>query len=195
MKNVNKDIMLIKHLIKVGQDAEKEGLCRHKTGNFSIFSRTTGHVYITPSGIARSTLTPQDIIITDLEGTLYDNFRKHKPSIELSMHLAVYKAREDVNAIVHTHSTYATAFSVKGIKISPIVTEASVYNNNVELVEYAPPGSEELAELLVEPVQKADVCLLKNHGLLAVGDSIEDAYLKAVYAEKVAQIEYIYKNL
>lgn len=195
MKNKEKNSALIEELIKIGKAAESEGLCRHKTGNFSIFERHTGNLYITPSGIERSILTPEDIIVTDLSGEILSNPGNHKPSIELGMHIAAYNAREDVNAVVHTHSAFATAFAVKGIKISPVATEASFYHNTVELADFAPPGSKELAELLAEPISRADVCLLRNHGLVAVGETIEDAYLKAAYAEKVAKIEYLAKTL
>jgi len=189
------DNELRKRLIHAALLAEKEGLCRHKSGNFSICVRDKGLVFITPSGIDKSLLEMNDIVISDFNGKIVENLNNQKASIELAMHIAIYKERTDVNAVVHTHSTYATAFAVKGIKINPIVTEAVFYGNNVELVEFAKPGSIQLAENIRDPIKKADVCLLKNHGVIAVGDTIEDALLKASYVEHVAKIQAISKIL
>jgi len=189
------NIDMIKDLITYAQRAEREGLCKHKSGNFSILDRCTGLVYITPSGFYRSELTVDDIVISDLKGNVRDNVNFRKPSIELSMHLKVYAARKNVNAIVHTHSPYATAFAVKGIKIEPVVSEAYFYGKNMEIVPYSEHGTEELAESVSKAIQYVDVCLLKNHGVLAVGDNIENALLKAIYVESVAMIDCISRTL
>jgi L-fuculose-phosphate aldolase len=189
------NIYIIKDLIKYAQKAENEGLCKHKSGNFSILDRATGLVYITPSGFYRSDLTVDDIVISDLNGNVRDNINFRKPSIELAMHLKVYLKRPDVNAIVHTHSPYATAFAVKGIKIEPITSEAYFYGKNMEIVPYFEHGTEELAEGVANAIKYVDVCLLKNHGILTVSDAIENAYLKAVYVESVAMIDYISRTL
>ena len=192
MTNLNE---LRKRLINAALLAEKEGLCKHKSGNFSICAREGKLILITPSGVDKALLEPDDIVVTDFDGNIITNHNNQKASIELWMHIAIYKERADVNAIVHTHSTYATAFAVKGIKINPIVTEAVFYGNNVELVEFARPGSIELAKTIKEPIKKADVCLLKNHGVVTVSDTIESALLKASYVEHVAKIEIISKIL
>ena len=188
-------IAIIKDLIKYAQRAEKEGLCKHKSGNFSILDRSTGLVYITPSGFYRSDLTVDDIVISDLKENVRENANFRKPSIELSMHLKVYSKRSDVNAIVHTHSPYATAFAVKGIKIEPVTSEAYFYGKNMEIVPYFEHGTEELSEAVAKAVKYADVCLLKNHGILTVGDAIENVFLKAVYVESVAMIDYLSRTL
>jgi len=184
---------LKQRIINAAQLAEKDGLCRHKSGNFSICIRDEEKVLITPSGFYRSDLTAGDIIVTDFDGNIIENPNDRKASIELMMHIAVYEARGDISAVVHTHSTYASAFAVAGRKINPVVTEAVFYGSDVELVEYAKSGSIELAENIKEPIKKADVCLLKNHGVITVADTIENALLKAFYVEDVAKIEAISK--
>ena len=187
------DNSLKQRLINAALLAEKEGLCKHKSGNFSICVREENFILITPSGVDKALLKIDDIVVTDFEGNIITNHNNHKASIELWMHIAIYKERADVDAIVHTHSTYATAFAVKGVKINPVVTEAVFYGNNVELVEFAEPGSKQLAENIKEPIKKADVCLLRNHGVVTVSDTIEDALLKALYVEHVAKIEILSK--
>ena len=191
MTNIN----IVKDLIKYAQRAEQEGLCKHKSGNFSIIDRTTGLVYITPSGFYRADLTVDDIVVSDIKGHVRENVNFRKPSIELSMHLKVYEARPSVNAIVHTHSPYATAFAVKGIAIEPVTSEAYFYGKNMELVPYYEHGPEEQAEHVAKSIKYVDVCLLKNHGVLAVGDTMENALLKATYLESVAMIDYISRTL
>jgi L-fuculose-phosphate aldolase len=189
------NVDIIKELIKYAQRAEKEGLCKHKSGNFSILDRSTGLVYITPSGFYRADLTVDDIVISDIKGNVRENANFRKPSIELSMHLKVYAVRPNVNAIVHTHSPYATAFAVKGIPIEPVTSEAYFYGNNMEIVPYSEHGTEELAINVAESIKFVDVCLLKNHGILAVGDNMENALLKATYVESVAMIDYLSRTL
>ena len=189
------NVDIIKELIKYAQRAEKEGLCKHKSGNFSILDRSTGLVYITPSGFYRADLTVDDIVISDIKGNVRENANFRKPSIELSMHLKVYAVRPNVNAIVHTHSPYATAFAVKGIPIEPVTSEAYFYGKNMEIVPYSEHGTEELAINVAESIKFVDVCLLKNHGILAVGDNMENALLKATYVESVAMIDYLSRTL
>ena len=186
---------LKERLISAARLAEKDGLCRHKSGNFSICIRDENKVLITPSEISRDVLEPEDVIAVDLDGNIIENRNRRKPSRELRMHIEIYKAREDVSAVVHTHSIYATAFAVKGIAISPILAEAEFYGGKVEIASFAEPGSAELAKNAAEAIKKADVCLLKNHGVITVADTIENALLKACYVEDAAQIEAISKFL
>jgi len=186
-------IELKKRIINSALQAEKDGLCRHKSGNFSICARDGKFILITPSGIDKSLLEIDDIVVTDFDGNIITNPNNRKASMELSMHMAIYKERPDVNAVVHTHSTYATAFAVKGAKIPPVVTEAIFYGENVEVAEFARSGSIQLAENVVKQIKKADVCLLKNHGVITVSDTIEDALLKASYVEHVAKIDILSK--
>jgi len=187
-------IDLKRKIIATALRAEKDGLCRQKSGNFSICIRDEKKILITPSGVYREELTPDDIVVADFDGNIIENINDRKASTELMMHIAIYKSRSDVAAVVHTHSIYASAFAVAGIKISPVVTEAAFYGE-VGLVEYAEAGSKELAENVKEPIKKADVCLLKNHGVVTVADTIENALLKAFYVEDVAKIEILSKLL
>ncbi len=186
---------IYKELIKYAQRAEQEGLCKHKSGNFSILDRETGLVYITPSGFYRADLTADDIIISDLKGNVRENVNFRKPSMELPMHLEVYRARPNVNAVVHTHSPYATAFAVKGIPIESVTSEAYFYGKAMALVPYFEHGTDELAEHVARVIPHVDVCLLQNHGILTVGDTMENAFLKATYVESVAMIDYLSRNL
>lgn len=185
---------LKERLIKVAQKAEAEGLCKYKSGNFSLKIKEKGWILITPSGMDRKDLTPEDICVIDLDGKIVECKENLKPSSEYLMHVEAYKAREDVQAIVHTHSKVATSFSVLNKEIPLIVYEAKYIfkkDGKVLVAPFAPPGTEELAKSILGIIKEQNVCLLANHGAVAVSEnSIEEALLRAEYLEEVADIYY-----
>ncbi|WP_373899323.1 class II aldolase/adducin family protein [Haloimpatiens sp. FM7315] len=181
---------LKKQVVKVAQQADVSGLCKHKSGNFSIKDKDTNYVVVTPSGVAREDLTYHDICVVDLEANVVEIETDVRPTSELLMHLEAYKARPDINAIVHTHSHFATAFAVLAKPIPPIVYEVLCYGGHVPVASYGRPGTMALAKSVVEPLQSSDAVLLEAHGVLTVGEDIESALLKANYVEDTAEIYY-----
>jgi L-fuculose-phosphate aldolase len=179
---------LKRRIIDAAVRAEENGLCRHKSGNFSILDRKSGLMAISPSGLERRDLRTEDIPLISLDGSIVEAGSGSKPSTEYPLHIRAYQTREDISSVIHTHSPYATAFAIKGKAIKPVVFEALVYGVDTVVAEYGRPGTRALAESIVEPLKKADVCLLKNHGVLVVGADIEDTLLKALYVEDVAKI-------
>lgn len=130
-------------------------------------------VLITPSGVHKGRLSPRDIVVTDMEGKVIGHGR---PSIELAMHLAVYRARPDARAVIHAHPVHATALAVAGRTIDPSIhPELEASFPKVPLVSPAPCGSAELANLVAEAVKEADVVLLGGHGTLALAKNLEAA--------------------
>lgn len=185
---------LKRRVIAVAVEAEKEGLCRHKSGNFSMKDAKTGYIVVTPTGIKREDLNEDAIIVVDSEGKVVENRSTYKPTSELLMHLVAYKARPDISAVVHTHAIFATVFAVQSKEIRPIVFEAFGYGGKLPIAKYGRPGTMELANSIIDPLKQSDACLLEKHGALTVGNSIEDAYLKMQYVEDVARI-YFYSLL
>lgn len=181
---------LKKRIVEAAKKADQSGLCKQKAGNFSAIDRVKGYVVITPSGVAREELTYHDCCVVDLEGRVIECVPGRKPSSEILMHIEAYKCRPDVNAVVHTHSRYATSFAVVSKLIPPVIYEAMVYGGTAYVAPYGRPGTMELARSVIEPLQKSDVCLLENHGVLAVDDTIEMALLKAQHLEETAEIYY-----
>ena len=177
-----------KKVIEIAQRAEEQGLCRFRSGNFSIADRDNNRFYITPSGADRKTMAPEDIPLISLDGGILKNGAHGKPSIETDMHRLCYLARPEIGAIVHTHSHYATVFAIKGIPIRPVADEAIFYGKEVVFADYAPPGTDDLAHHVSEALKKCDVVLLRNHGVLTCGKDIEEAFLKAMYVEHVAKL-------
>lgn len=173
--------------------AEASGLCKHKSGNFSARDPETGCVCITPTGRDRSELTYADIIVVDMDARVMEAVTGLRPTSETLMHLAAYRTRRDVNAVVHTHSKAATAFAILRKKIPAIVYEVANLGCKAGYVPVAPygrPGTVALAESIVEPLQLADVALLESHGVIAVAADMKEAMLKAQYVEELAEIYY-----
>lgn len=184
-----KEIELKEEVVRTAKKAEEIGLFKHKSGNVSAIDREKGVVYITPSGISRQELRSDMIAAVDLEGNIID--APYKPSIETKMHVRAYKIKEKASGIVHSHSRYATLFACMPKEILPVTVEAIHYGGNiVEVAEYAPPGTCDLAECMEDVMKDSDVCLLKYHGVLAVGQTLEKALLNAMYVEEVAFLYY-----
>lgn len=141
---------------------------------------------ITPSGIDYSILEPKDIPILDLEGNIIDG--KTKPSTEHNLHMEVYKCRKDTHAIVHTHSTYCTAFAIARKGIPATVEDlVQIVGGNVRVGEYALPGSVELAKNTIKALEGRNAAILANHGALAVGRNLNEALKIALILEKSAE--------
>ena len=130
---------LKEQVVAVAKEAERLGMCRHKSGNFSIYDPETGYVVITPSGVARDVLGPEHVCVMDLSGRVIERAAEVKPSSEAMMHLYIYKERKDIRAIVHTHARYSTAFSIMNKPIRPIVYECA-YLGKTGTVPVAPYG-------------------------------------------------------
>lgn len=185
--------ILKEQVVAVAKEAERLGMCRHKSGNFSIYDPETGYVVITPSGVARDVLGPEHVCVMDLSGKVIERAAEVKPSSEAMMHLYIYKERKDILAIVHTHARYSTAFAIMNKPIPPIVYE-SAYLGKTGMVPVAPygrAGTVDLAWKVADVMKDHEVCLMESHGAIAAGSSLEDAFLKAQYVEEIAEMYYI----
>ena len=181
---------LKEQVVKAAKDAERNGMCRHKSGNFSIRDETTGYVVISPSGISRDVLTADHICVMDLEGNVIERRPDVRPSSEVLMHLAIYRIREDIRALVHTHATYSTALAILNCPIPPIVYECAYLGKSttVSVAAYGRPGTVDLAAKVADVMEHSDCCLMEKHGAIAGGTDMEDAFLKACYLEEISEL-------
>ncbi|SPT67555.1 L-fuculose phosphate aldolase [Anaerobiospirillum thomasii] len=175
------------------QNAERSGLCKHRSGNFSVRVPDSDLICITASGFDRMRMTERDIVVMDLEGRVVEALTNLKPTSEALMHIAIYKDRQDVHAIAHTHSTTATAFSVLNKPIPAIIYELSLLNckdgNTIPVAKYGRPGTKELADNVIEALKDSDVALMQQHGTIAVHqDSLHEAVLRCEYMEELARM-------
>ena len=180
-------------VVRCAQEAEGQGLCRWRSGNFSARDAETGLVCMTPSGVDRRTLVAEDIVVMDLDARVVEASNGRKPSSEALMHLAAYEVRPNVCAIVHTHSPFALVFAALERPIPGLVLEAAHLHcegGSVPVAPFAPQGTAELADSVRAPLRLGDALLLARHGVLTVGTSLDDALLKAAYVEALAEVAY-----
>jgi len=172
-----------------------EGITIGTWGNVSCRDMETGLIYITPSGMPYKDLIDDDIIVLKTDGTVVEGNRK--PSIETPMHLAIYRARPEINAVIHTHPIYSTAFSCMGEEIPLFLDEtAQVMGDVCRTAKYALPGSEELANNCVEALgSNARSCLLKSHGAVCLGENMEQAFCISTVLEAAAHIYSLIRSM
>ncbi|MGE0789998.1 MAG: class II aldolase/adducin family protein [Sandaracinaceae bacterium] len=170
----------------------RAGLVVGSAGNVSVRAPDAGRFVITPSSIAYDRLTPEQVVVVDAEAELLeldDEEFDRAPSFETPVHLAVYAARSDVGAIVHTHSAHASAFALARRSIPPVVDEMVVYlGGGVPLAAYGASGSDSLAANVVSALGARSAVLLTAHGVLTSGKDLAKAFKNAELVEHVARV-------
>ena len=168
-------------------------------GDMSILDRETGYVYIFPRpGVGFdipnwSYLTPAQIVVADMEGNLIENTGV-RPTVEMPMHLEIYKARPDVQVILHSHAIWSSVFAVAGKDVPFILPEQGVIMGGVTpCAEYGAVGSLDLGKKIVAALGKGASALLKGHGAVLVADSVDRAFEAHEMLERVAQIAVLAK--
>lgn len=158
-------------------------------GNLSV--RTpSGSILITRSAVCKGEVTVEDILEIDLNGKIING--KGKVTTEAKIHLLAYRERPEVNAVVHTHPPYATAFAALGEKLDrPVFPEVILSLGKIPLCKYATPSTEELPDSMKPYIKHAWAMLLENHGSVTFGKSIDDAYYKTEKLEHAAKTLFI----
>ena len=173
-----KNIMLMEKerllLIEYGKKLVKAGLTKGTGGNLSIFDRKNGHVAITPSGIDFFEIQPEDIVIIDVDGNVIEGNRV--PSSEWAMHVMPYKYRDDIDAVIHAHTMYATVMACLRQELPATHYMIAVAGENVRVAEYATYGSPELAKNAFEAMKDRKAVILANHGILAGANDLLNAF-------------------
>ncbi len=182
-----------KKIIEFGHKMIAAKLSHSTGGNLSIMNRKEKLIAITPSGVEYSKLKDQDIIVIDFKGNIVQG--NLKPSSETNFHLAIYSNRNDINAIVHTHSIFATTYACLNREIQPIHYLIGFAGKNVPVAPYATYGTTELADNIISSMGNSNAILLANHGLVAVGGNILSAFNVALEIEFVAEVSYRAENI
>ena len=180
-------------IVRFGRKMVESGLTTGTGGNLSIIDRTSETIAVSPSGIEYAALQPHDVVFTDMQGNVIDG--DAKPSSELGFHLSLYHRRKDIQAVVHTHSPYAVTMACLGWEIPAVHYLVGFAGKKVPLAPYATFGSPELAEIVAEYIGDYNALLLANHGLVAVGSSLDSAFAAAEEIEFVARIYYQTKSV
>lgn len=167
-------------------ELQKNQLVTWTGGNISARDSKTGLVAIKPSGVLYSELTPEKMVVVDLDGNVVEGALK--PSSDTATHLYIYRNRPDLNGIVHTHSTFATAFAAVGKPIPPVLTAiCDEFGGAIPLGGFAPIGDEEIGKEVIRSIGSSPAILMQNHGVFTVGKTVRSAVKTAVMVEDAAR--------
>lgn len=177
---------LRQQIIKCCQRLDRLGFVAATDGNVSARADDRD-ILITPSGLAKGELKPEQILLTDIEGRIIRG--EGGASSEIKMHLYAYRMRPDIKAVVHAHPPTATAFAAAGISLTdPVLPEVILTVGPVPLAKYATPSTDEVPKSIAPHLKKHNAILLANHGVLTVGQDITEALHRMERVEHLAKI-------
>ena len=180
---------LREEIYRLHLELPRNNLVAWTSGNVSGRDPGTGLVVIKPSGIRYEHLTPENMVVVDLNGKVVEG--NHKPSSDTFAHVYVYRERPDVNGVVHTHSTFATAWAAAGKPIPPVLTAVcDEFGGAIPVGAYARIGGDEIGVEIVRSIGSSPAILMKNHGVFTIGKTPEAAVKAAVMVEDVARTVY-----
>jgi ribulose-5-phosphate 4-epimerase/fuculose-1-phosphate aldolase len=177
-------LLLKKEITKYMALLYKRSLTSSLSGNISV--RVEPVVFISPTKVPRYRIRSDDVSVVTMAGEHLEG--KH-PSSELPTHLAIYKATEP-SAIVHAHSRFATALSCLGSDLESPDVEGKHFLGRVPLISYEEPGTSDLGDAVSRGILGCKGVLLQNHGLIAVGANLEQAFIVAEAIERAAQLTF-----
>ena len=186
-------LVMKKELMRIGNQLYARGMIAGTDGNISV-RLDDNRILITPSGLPKGRLNADDLVIIDQNGEHLQGIRQ--VSSEYLMHTFVYRNRPDVMACVHSHPLYVTAFAVAGIHLAvDILPEVVVSIGGMPLTDYAPPGTDAVPKSLAPHIEDNNAFVLRNHGLLTVGRSLDEAYNRQEVVEHYAQVVHLARQL
>lgn len=171
---------------KFAQKLLSTGLVKGTGGNISLANANKTLLAITPSGVAYEDLGPEDVVVVGMQGKQIDG--RLLPSSEIAFHLALVQQRADIFAVVHTHSDHATALACLRWELPAIHYLIGHAGQCVPIAPYATYGSQSLSDGICQTIGDGNAVLLANHGLVAVGSSLEKAFTTAEMVEYVAKL-------
>ena len=179
MNNREKRQSIIDACLRMNQSGINQGT----SGNISL--RHEAGMLITPTSVPYEAMQPEQIIFMGLDGE-FDP--AHRPSSEWRFHLDIFRARPEVNAVVHAHPPYATTLAIMGLEIPPIHYMIAVAGGStIRCAPYATFGTQELSQYAVSALAGRQACLLAHHGMIAIGSSLSKAMWLAVEVETLAR--------
>ena len=186
---------LRQEIIRVTRIVAGQGLVRSSDGNTSV-RLGEGRFLITPSGLYKMTMEPDDLIVVDGQGQVIAGRPGLQPTSETLMHLEAYRQRPDIGAVLHAHPPYATALTIAGIPFPVnLIPEVLLTCGDVPTAPYATPGTEDLAHSISDLIREHDGLLLSHHGSLTVGKTLEEALVTLERIEHVAHTFFLARAL
>jgi len=152
----------------------------------NISARKGNSVYLSPSGFCLDEIKKNQWVKVNLRTGKVDG--NLKPTCETSMHLGIYLERKEVNAIIHTHPPLTIGLISAGVQFKPFFPDfVAILGREIPVIPYVVPGGEEIRKAVVEKIKKYDVVLLKNHGVVTVGETLKEAFVKNWLVEDTAK--------
>lgn len=174
-----------KELCRICHLLYQKDLVTATDGNVSMQAEE-GFILLTPSGKHKGMLEPEEILVLDGDGAVREG--SGRPSKEYPMHRAVYEQRPEVNAVIHTHPVYTTAFALAGRNLpNDYLIEMPMMLGRTALAPFALPGTKEMAEAVKPYLEECSAILLKNHGALTMGKDLAEAYCRMEVMESIAK--------
>jgi L-fuculose-phosphate aldolase len=177
-----------KAIVEYGKKLITSNLTTGSGGNLSIYNRKENLIAIKPTGFDYFAMKPEDVVVVSPEGKTIEG--DMLPSSELKLHLALLRYRNDINSVLHTHQIYATTIACMNWELPAVHYLIGFSGNKVPLAKYAPFGSQELSDYVVEAIGSYNACLMANHGIVTVGKNIDTAFATAEELELVARLYY-----
>ena len=182
-----------KKIVEYGLKLKEKNLVKLTGGNLSIFNRKKNLIAISPSGMPYEDIRLEDIVIIDPNGNILEG--KRKPSTEYKIHTSIYNSLSEINSVIHTHPTFCTTISCMKEEIPPIHYLIAYAGQKVPCAKYATFGTKQLAKNTVKALgKKFKAVLLANHGLVTIGEDINEALNITEIIEYVAEIYYRTKS-
>lgn len=182
-----------KELVNYGKKLVSEGFTKGTGGNLSVFDREKGLMAITPSGIDFFDIKEEDIVIMNLDGKVVEGDKL--PSSEWFMHLIQYQKREDIDAVIHAHTTYGTVLACLREPLPASHYMIAVAGKDVKVADYASYGTQELAMNAVKAMENRRAVFLANHGILAGAQDLLNAYNIIEEVEYCAKIYCVARSI
>jgi len=184
---------LRREIVRFGRWISRLGFTPGTSGNLSV-RLDDDRLLVTPTGVSKYLMRPNDMVVVDFEGRQLEGSRR--VTSEIGMHLAVYRFRADVGAVVHAHPPTATAFACTGRALDEILCQEAVMTlGAVPLAPYATTGTYEVAASLEPYLEDHDAILLANHGVVSYGATLTDAFLKMETVEHLAEVALVAHQL
>lgn len=186
--------LLRKEICALHAELVRNALVAWTSGNVSGRDAERGLVVIKPSGVRYADLTPENMVVVDLDGKVVEG--SYKPSSDTRAHLYVYRQRSDVHGVVHTHSRFATAWAAVGRAIPPVLTAiCDEFGGAIPVGAYAKVGGDEIGREIIRSIGDSPAILMKNHGVFTIGKTPEAAVKSAVMVEDAARTVFYARQL
>lgn len=176
-------------IVNISKIMYNKGMVNAFEGNISVLS--DNKVYITPSAVCKGFLCEDDIVVLDTDGNKLSGRDGVRPSTETGLHLEIYRKRNNkrINAVIHAHPPYSTAFAVAGKAIeTKAYPELIILFGSVPVIEYGTPSTAEIYKGVADVICRSDVFLLSNHGIVSTGSDLTDVFYKLESVECMAKV-------